>query len=190
MGRDDLVQHDGEYQVRSLPGHGRHRVPHHPARDVTFTRPIDYFGLSVPIVRNDNRSIAQLGDLKRPGLTIAVTQGEVGQEYAARNLPQAKLRQFNTGNIALALNDVIDGRAQVGIADAWTIRQFAAQHPGAVRDVFADKPFNRVGAGWFVAPEQTELLHFLDTSIDWMISSGRVAEIGEKYKLSSEPVDR
>ena len=67
------------------------------ATQVAFTRPIDYFGLSA-IVRNDNRSIAQLGDLERPGLTIAVTQGEVTR-ICGRNLPQAKLRQFNTATL-------------------------------------------------------------------------------------------
>lgn len=173
----------GRFQVMAAPVF--RTIPR--ATQVSFTRPIDYFGLSA-VVSAKNQSIKTIEDLKSPGLAIAVTQGEVGQEYANRNLPDAKVRVFNTGDISLALNDVIEGRADVGIADAWTIRQFTAEHSGQVIDLFAAEPFNQVGAGWFVTPDQPELLEFLNTSIDWMISSKSVDEISQKYELGSKPV--
>jgi cyclohexadienyl dehydratase len=154
------------------------------AFEIAFSRPIDYFGYSAIIRANETR-FKTIDDFNRGDITLAVTQGEVGHDYAQRHLPKAKLVVHKTGDIALALTDVIENRADAGICDAWTAKQFAAEHKGAVRDLFADKPFNIVGAGWFVKQDQVELLQFLNTSIDWLESSGEIQRTASKYQLPS-----
>lgn len=149
------------------------------AKVVEFTDPIGFFGLSaVSRADSDYRS---LDDFQVPGIKIAVTQGEVGQDYASRNFPEAELIVRQTGDISLALVDVLQGRADVGIADSWTISQFVAEHPGVLVDLYAEEPFNQVGAGWFVRPSDDDLRVFLNTSIDWLKSSGTKAKIAERY---------
>src|SRR6476620_489739 len=122
------------------------------AFEVSFTRSIDYFGYSA-IVRKDDNRFHDLQDFDHEDVRLAVTQGEVGHEFAQRHLPKAKLVVHKTGDIALALADVIEGRADAGICDAWTAKQFAAEHQGRVHDLFAERPFNVVGAGWFVSQD-------------------------------------
>jgi len=61
----------------------------------------------------------------------------------------------------------------------------SAQHKGEVRDLFPSEPFNKVGAGWFVARNDIEFLTFLNTAVDWLVSSGEVAQIAKKYELGS-----
>lgn len=154
------------------------------AFEVAFSRPIDYFGYSAITRAGENR-FKTIDDFNREDITLAVTQGEVGHEFAQRHLPKAKLVVHKTGDIALALTDVIEKRADAGICDAWTAKQFAAEHQGAVLDLFADRPFNVVGAGWFVKQDQVELLQFLNTTIDWLESSGEIQRTAAKYQLPS-----
>ncbi|MEJ0061455.1 MAG: ABC transporter substrate-binding protein [Terricaulis sp.] len=175
----------GRFQVMAAPTF--RTIPR--AMEVGFTRPIDRFGLSAMVRSNDQR-FHTLADFRRPGIVLAVTQGEVGYEYATRHLPGAQLQTLDSGNIALALTNVVQGRADASIADAWTIKQFVAAHPGAVRDVFADEPFNQVGAGWFTRRDDVELLTFLNTSIDWLVSSGEVEAIAHKYEIGSRLVEQ
>jgi polar amino acid transport system substrate-binding protein len=174
-------QQTGRFQVMAAPVF--RTIPR--ALAVTFTRPISDFGLSA-VVRSDNTRFHTLADFDRGLVKIAVTQGEVGYEFATHHLPQAKLNVFKTGDIGLAMTDVIQGRADTTIADSWTVSQFVAVHPGQVRDVFAGKPFNRVGAGWFVAHDDANLAAFLNTSVDWLISSGVAKQVGEKYGVPVE----
>ncbi len=170
----------GRFQVMAAPVF--RTIPR--AEEVAFTRSIDYFGLSAVVRVNDQR-FKEPSDFNRNDVTIAVTQGEVGHEFATRRLPNAKLNVHKSGDISLALVDVIEGRTDVGICDSWTAKLFTRAHEGQVKDLFADKPFNRVGAGWFVRQGEQDLLLFLNTSIDWLESSGTIEEVSKSYELAS-----
>ncbi len=172
--------HANKFQVMAAPVF--RTVPR--ALEVGFTKPMDYFGNSA-IVRSGEQRFKTLANLNDPSVTIAVTQGEVGYDYAKRYLPKAKLVVHNSGDISLALVDVIQKRADAGICDAWTAREFAKAHAGAVIDLFGDRPFNIVGAGWFVEPNQVEWLNFLNTEIDWLQSSGEAERLASHYSLPS-----
>lgn len=154
------------------------------SEEVAFTRSIDYFGLSA-IVRNGDQRFKEPTDFNRNDVTLAVTQGEVGHEFATRRLPNAKLIVHESGDISLALVDVIEGRADAGICDSWTAKLFAQAHAEKVKDIFDGKPFDRVGAGWFVQQGQNDLLVFLNTGIDWLQTSGTIDEVSKKYQLAS-----
>lgn len=170
--------HANRFQVMAAPVF--RTIPR--AKEVWFSNTISYFGLSA-VVRKDESRFKQLSDFNNQAVTIAVTQGEVGHDFATRHLPNAKLTVHKTGNISLALVDVIQGRADAGICDSWTARQFAREHQTEVRDLFGGKPFNRVGAGWFVRPGDIGLMMFLNTSIDWLHSTAYVEDAAKKYGL-------
>jgi cyclohexadienyl dehydratase len=154
------------------------------ALEVSFTRPVDYFGLSA-LVRSGDRRFTQLQDFDKANVRVATVEGEVGWDFARLHLRKAQILTHKSGNISVALLDVIEGKADVGITDAWTIKQFAAAHPGRVTDLFGSRPFGLVGSGWFVRQNSVELLQFLDTSIDWLESSGTLREVASKYDLPS-----
>jgi ABC-type amino acid transport substrate-binding protein len=170
----------GKFEVMASPVF--RTVPR--ALEAEFTRPIDYFGYSAVVRKGDNR-FHSIGDFDAVGVKLAVTQGEVGYDYARRYLPSAQLVAHQTGDIALALVDVVEGRADAGLADAWTVKQFVAAHPDKVRDLFGDHPFNTVGGAWLVPQGQSDWLQFLNTSIDWLESSGYVDRASTKYELGS-----
>ena len=151
--------------------------------EVDFTRSIDFFGLNA-VVRKDDDKLITVADLDQGGVTVTVTQGEVGQDFAQRHMKNAKVEVHKTGDISLALVDVIQKRADVGICDSWTAKQFVEKHNGNVR-LLMENPFAQVGAGWFVRQGDTDLLQFLNVAIDWLESSGAVKTYSEKYDLGS-----
>ena len=172
----------GRFQVMAAPVF--RTIPR--AEEVAFTRAVDYFGLSA-VVRKDETRFKNVSDFDRPDVTVAVTQGEVGHEFASRRLTKAKLGVHKTGDISLALVDAIQGKADAAICDSWTAKLFAREHKDTVVDLFGDNPFNRVGAGWFVRQEDTTLLEFLNTAIDWLESSGTIQDTAKNYELASFP---
>jgi ABC-type amino acid transport substrate-binding protein len=154
------------------------------AQEVAFTRTIDRFGLSA-IIAKDAPVIKNPLELNDPKFTVTVTQGEIGHEFAIRHLPKAKLQVLKSGDISLALVNVIEGRADAGICDSWTAAQFTEKHETRVRDLFHDQPFALVGASWFVKQGDHELCNFLNVAIEWLQINGEIEMMASKYQLPS-----
>ncbi len=154
------------------------------AKEVRFTRSIDRFGLSA-IVLSEARNVTSPLEFNDPSFTITVTQGEVGHEFALKHLPRANIQVLKAGDISLALVNVIEGRANVGICDSWTAAQFAKKHHDTVRDLFANRPFAQVGSGWIVRQEDQMLCEFLNTSIEYLQVNGEIQQLASMYDLPS-----
>lgn len=146
---------------------------------VDFTVPIIYIGNGAIVRKGDDR-FHSISDFNKKGLKIAVAQGEASDEYAKEHLPNAELIVLSTADLSQPLTQVLLGRADVGLADAWTTKQFAKEHP-EVDDLFANNPIDLTPVGWAVRKNDQELLNFLNTSIEYMISSGRMREWEKKY---------
>lgn len=142
------------------------------AMAVAFTRPLFYVGNSAIVGAGDER-FATLSDVGRPGIRIAVTQGEAGHEYAQANLPDAQLTVLSSADQSLAFTEVSVGRADIALGDAWAVAQYADAH-SEVRDVFADHPYNLTSVGWAVRPDEARLLDFLNTSLDFFEDTGKL----------------
>lgn len=151
--------------------------------EVAFTRPIDYFGNGAVVRKGDKRFKNPL-DFNQKGVKIAVTQGEVGHEFAKKFLPNAELIVIQTEDISRPLLEVATGRADAGIADAWTTYQFVQAHPN-VEDPFAGNPFNIVSASWFIRQGDPDWLQYLNTCIDFLESSGEIERLAQEYKVPS-----
>jgi polar amino acid transport system substrate-binding protein len=146
---------------------------------VAFTRPIIYVGNSA-IVRRGETRFKSIEDFNRPDIVIAVTQGEQGHEYAKTNLPKATLKVISTSDQFLTFAEVSVGRADVALGDAWATKQYANTHPEVI-DLFADNPYNLTPVAWAVRYGDTDFLNFINTSISYMESIGKLAEFEKKY---------
>ncbi|HEX3556379.1 MAG TPA: ABC transporter substrate-binding protein [Thermoanaerobaculia bacterium] len=145
------------------------------AEAVAFTRPLFFAGNSALVRKTDNR-FSSIETLDREGITIAVTQGEAGHEYAKANFKKAKLLVFSGSDQSLAFQNVLTGRADVALGDAYVTAQFAKQHEDAVRDLFATKPYNLTPVSWAVRPGDLVFLAFLNSSLDALDYQGRLQE--------------
>jgi len=150
------------------------------AMAVAFTDPIIYIGNGVIVRKGDSR-FGTLSDFNQEGITLAVAQGEASHEYAEEHFPKATLTVISTANLALPLTEVLTGRADTGMADAWTTSQFASEHSDVVVDLFAGRPYDLTPVGWAVRPDDIQWLNFVNTALDYMKSTGRMAEWEDQY---------
>ena len=149
---------------------------------VAFTDPLYYVGNSVLVRRGDEGRFASLQDIDQPGVKVAVATGESGHIYAKEHFKKATVIPIDVESADLSrfLLEVTSGRADVGMADASTIRLFAAAHADTV-DLFADAPFDLNPVGFAVRHGDTELLTFLNNSLLYMQTSGVYDELLQKY---------
>jgi polar amino acid transport system substrate-binding protein len=149
------------------------------AKSVAFSIPLMAAGNSA-IVRKDESRFQTLDDIDQKGIVVAVTQGEQGHEYAKTNFKKAEIRVLSGGDQNLTFSEVLLGRADVALGDAWFSAKFAAEHPEA-KDLFADNPYNVTPVAWSVRYEDTSLLLFINTALEYLDSIGKLSEIDKKY---------
>jgi ABC-type amino acid transport substrate-binding protein len=121
-----------------------------------------------------------LSDLNDSNVRIAVNQGGANQRFAKHYCPEAKLTELST-DISQVLSEVIAGRADVAIADTWSVSKFADQNKQSVQILFAGRPLDVTAISWAVRPDETRLLEFLNTSIDYLHTSGQIREFEKRY---------
>lgn len=158
------------------------------AAAVEFTKPIHYLGYSAIVKKGDKR-FKTLSDFNKEGIKIAVVQGGAGQEYVKEYFPKATIVALSTGNLTAPFIEVSAGRADVGIEDASQARRYAAQQPG-VTDLFRDNPYDLLPLCWSVKRGNDDLLNFMNTSIDYMLLTGRWEKMAEKYGATGRFYDK
>lgn len=152
--------------------------------EVTFPRPLLFVGLSA-VVRNGESRFVSADDLKKPGITIAVTAGEVGHEYAQRFLPDAKLIVVDTPDITRPMLDVLSGRADVGLADSMSCYNFVAAHSGEAVHLFDKEPLYLYATTVMVPRGDPDWKDFLDQSFAFLEYSGISRQLEARYKQGS-----
>ncbi len=146
-----------------------------------FSRPLFYAGNSGLVRKGDTR-FATIADVNKKGIRVAVATGESGDIYAKEHLTNATIIPIDveSSDLSRFLLEVTSGRADIGIADANTIRLFAAQHPETT-DIFANKPFDVNPNAWPMRLNDIALQNMINGSLEYMESSGVWAELEAKY---------
>jgi ABC-type amino acid transport substrate-binding protein len=145
------------------------------ALSVSFTRPLFYAGNSAIVKKGETR-FSTIQSIDQPNITVAVTEGEAGHEYAKANFKQAKLIIHSGSDQSLTFQDVLSGRADVALGDAYVSAQFAKQHPEQITDLFAASPYNLTPVSWAVKQGDSELVQFLNASIESLETQGKLLE--------------
>ena len=155
------------------------------AAQVAYTRPYAFFGYAVPVVRKGENRFKSILDLNNGKLTLAVTQGVTDQEFAARNLPRAKLKLIPGNDISITLTEVLVGKADAALADVPTVLTFLKAHPNEVEALFLDNPPAITPAGFMVGPGDLEFLNFLNTALMTLEAGGVFDQLETTYALPS-----
>ena len=150
---------------------------------VAFTKPLMYVGNSALVRGNEDR-FKSLDDIDKEGITIAVTQGEQGDEYAQNNIKNAIVKVLSQGDQNLAFVQVLAGRADVALGDAYAVARFAQEHQGEAKDLFSQNPYNLTAVGWAVRYDDLELLYFINTAIDVLETTGKIEEFEKKSNVN------
>ena len=154
---------------------------------VSFTKPIFYLGYGAVVRINDTR-YKTLDDMNTPETRIAVVQGGSAEDFARRNMPKAQIITLATGNLTAGFVEVVAGRADVSLEDAFTINAFVAKQP-TVKNLFADNAYNFTPVAWTVRKGNADLLAVLNTGIDILISTGRWDELARPFGPNTRHID-
>ena len=151
------------------------------AEAVAFTRPLFYAGNSGLVRRGDTR-FKTIADVDKPGIKVAVATGESGHIYAKGHFKNAIVTPIDveSSDLSRFLLEVTSGHADIGIADANTIRLFAAAHPETT-DVFANQPFDLNPDAFPVRHGDQDFLNFVNNSLLYMQTSGVWADFEKTY---------
>jgi len=152
------------------------------ATAVAFTKPIFYLGNGA-VVRKENLSkFNKETDFNQENIKIAVLQGQGIHEYAKVHFPKAQLLVVAGSDLTAPLMEVTVGRAHVGFCNYLDVERYAAQQPSVV-NIYKDDPIEMIPLGWATRPMDLEWLNFINTAIDYMESTGRIAAWEKKYKI-------
>ncbi len=151
------------------------------AAAVAFSRPLFYAGNSALVRRGDTR-FATIEDANKPGIRVAVANGESGHIYAKEHLPNATIVPIDveSSDLSRFLLEVSSGRADIGIADAVTIKLFADAHSETI-DLFGSSPFDINPDAWPMRLEDSAFHLFIDNSLLYMETSGVWSDLEKKY---------
>ncbi len=149
------------------------------ALSVYFTKPMFFAGNSA-IVRANETRFSNLASIDKAGITVAVTQGEAGDEYAKANFKNAKITSFTGGDQSLAFQAVASNRADIALGDAYVSGQFAKANASKVKDLFANAPYNLTPVAWAVKKGDDKMLNFLNSSLESFDYQGRLLEWEKK----------
>ena len=149
------------------------------AAAVDFSRPVMFMGHSVTIRKESAEKFKSMADLDKPGVTIATVLGTSGHEYMKQNFKNATIRALDTGDLTQDSLEVLAGRADAALQDAFKIAQVVARHPDRLLDLFSDKPFYVLPIAYALASGNRELLQLVNTSLEWMEFERKMAGAGE-----------
>jgi polar amino acid transport system substrate-binding protein len=152
------------------------------AAAVDFSRPVMFMGHSIAVRKENEGKYKTMADIDQPGVTIATVLGSSGHEYTREHFKRATIRALDTGDLTAGALEVLAGRADAALQDSFKIGQVVGLHPTRLVDLFANHPFHVLFVSYTVAKGNRELLQLINTSLDWMDSTGKWQELAAPYK--------
>jgi ABC-type amino acid transport substrate-binding protein len=152
------------------------------AAAVSFSRPVMYMGHSVTIRKEDAAKFKSLSDIDKAGVTVATVLGTSGHEYMKQNFKHATIKPLDTGDLTQDSLEVLAGRADAALQDAFKVAQVVGRHKDKLVDLFAERPFYMLPVAYVVGKNNQELLTFVNNLLDWMDTNEKWQEIAKNYK--------
>ncbi len=149
---------------------------------VAFTQPVAYVGNSA-VIRKNLKPPASVQDIIDRGLKVAVLQGQAMDEYFKRRYPKVQLLSLSGGDLTAPLAAVSVGQADIGFMNTVTVTQFVDAHPETKAVFIGEKQMEMLPLAWATRHEDQSLRGFLESSITYLKTTGRLEEIQRKYPV-------
>jgi polar amino acid transport system substrate-binding protein len=139
------------------------------ALKVSFTNPFYTTG-QVMYVKAGS-SIKSAADANKPEITVATLLGSSYTETAKKHMPKAKIKEYKGGG-NIAMNAVVAGHADVGVADLSSVNAMAATYPPGTLTILPTM-LSYEPLSFAVRPEDRHLLEWVNLFFDWIRADGR-----------------
>ena len=145
------------------------------ARAVDFTETIFYLGYDGVTKKGRAGEFRTESDVDRKGVKVAVKDGSAIHSYAKDHFTHAELIVLSGMDFSLPLQAVSSGQADVGLMNEHTVEYYLRSNAD-VEVVLKDNPIEVLGMSWAVRPGDCRWVHFLNTSLEALISTGQMAK--------------
>jgi polar amino acid transport system substrate-binding protein len=153
------------------------------AASVKFTQPVAYVGNSGVVKSSGVLKPRRLEELNKSNIKIALLQGQALDEFCRRNLPQAQFVVLSGSDLTAPLVAVSSGQADIGFMNSVTVAKYVAEHPEVEAVFTGDEQVEILPLCWATTGNDSRLHDFLDASITYLKSTGRLAEYQKKQKI-------
>lgn len=153
------------------------------AAAVSFTQPLLALGNSGLVKRENAGAFASVEALSKPDIRVAVLQGQAMEQFVRSRFPQAKLIVIAGSDLTAPLSAVEAGQADIGLTNSVTVQQYAAAHQNTVPVFTSEDALVRLALAWVVRADDDRLKSFLNSSIEWLVHSGKLDAIQSKYPV-------
>lgn len=152
------------------------------ARAALLTRPLYYNGLFALVREGDSRFLKGFDSFNDPGIKILVHEGDATQALRKMRFPKAgELSVPPLSDESFGIISVADGKADVLFQDLYSVRKYNESAKKKLVKV-GYGPVQFFGNSLAVKTGEYDLKFLLDSSVDTLITSGKVAKIVESYK--------
>ena len=150
------------------------------AKAVSFTNTIFYLGYDGVVKKGRASAFKTEADIDRQGVKVSVKEGSAIHQYVKDNFKKAQVLVLSGTDLSLPLQAVSSGQADVGLMNEHTVDYYVRARPD-VETVLADNPIQIAGMSWAVHPHDYRWLQFLNTSLEFLVSTGQMAEWERQY---------
>lgn len=147
---------------------------------VWFTIPYRYDRGAILIRTADAGRFKTLEDFDKPDVTFAVHVGSASERDVRRFFPHAQISSMSTDAVVL---EVQSGRANAWMADMGTIAAAQAHNTEWATVWNPTVVFNAVPVSFVVRRGEADLVRYLDTTIQFYLTQGTIADIEKKWGL-------
>jgi polar amino acid transport system substrate-binding protein len=147
---------------------------------VWFTVPVRYDRGAILVRSTDVAKFKTFEDFNKPDVTFAAHVGSASERDVHRFFPNAKLTSVSTDTASL---EVQSRRADAWLADLGTISAAQAKNSEWSTVWDPSQVFDSVPVSFVVRRGETDLVRFLDATIQYYTTQGTIAEIEKKWGL-------
>jgi polar amino acid transport system substrate-binding protein len=153
------------------------------AASVKFTQPVAYVGNSAVVKKDGSLKPQRMEELNKPGIKVALLQGQALEEFCRRNLAQAQLVVLSGGDLTAPLIAVSSGQADIGFMNSVTVAKYVAEHPELEAVFSGEHAVEILPLAWATTGSDSRMCDFLNASITYLKATGRLAEYQKKQQI-------
>lgn len=147
-----------------------------------FTVPLFYSGIGAYVRSDDHRFDNDPTKMNAPSVTVATVDGEMSSIIARQDFSRARQDSFpQLADVSQLLLEVTTKKADVTFVEPYIAELFLKSHPGAVRNVVADRPLRIFPNTMMLRKSDAALKSMLDTALLELINAGTVDESLRRY---------
>lgn len=145
---------------------------------VAYPKPLFYSAIHLYARADDKRFTGKAEEINRPDIRIAVQDGDINEALARRYFPEARLVSLpQASSWTEVYMNVTTGKADVTFADSISVDNFNKAQEKKMRRIALPQPITVYGTAPAVGIQETALKEMLDTTITYLLDTGRIDEI-------------